>query len=99
MGRGSRAEYSITSVLKPDSIGLDPAIHPSELSRLFVPKSQCNQTGAATLIAVHSVEVKLMTMCSRMVSVVEPLRQRSQPNSMPMQKVCKLPNQSYCVCA
>src|SRR2546421_11044438 len=58
-----------------------------------------NQAAPATLIAVHSVDVKLITVCSRMVSVVEPLRQRSQPNSMPMQNVCKLPNQSYCVCA
>src|SRR5437868_14293933 len=42
--------------------------------------------------------VRFASMCSMMVSKVEPLAQRIQPSSRPMQKICASVNASYCTC-
>jgi len=48
------------------------------------------------ITAASIAAARLTTPCSRMVSVVERLRQRRYPNRMPMQKIWATPNRSYC---
>jgi len=47
------------------------------------------------LIIVSIIASRLTAICMRMVTVVEPLAQRNQPNSSPNRKICVTPIQLY----
>src|SRR5262245_16779101 len=59
------------------------------------PRSIGAHASHSTLIMVSTVAQRLASTCIRMVSVVEPLRQRTSPNRSPMKNTCRMPNQSY----